>query len=112
MIAVVGFEIVLCHSNVDFVGMAAGGYFGSVHKTGSQTSSVERALRLFPSVASGCAVVGGLRPQDLLLFDVCSHTVHATIAILADIFKQSAIQTNFAELGISVCKYISTKINK
>ena len=31
MIAVVGFEIVLCHSNVDFVGMAAGGYFGSVY---------------------------------------------------------------------------------
>ena len=35
MVAVVGFKIVLRHSNVDFVGLAAGGYCGSVHKARS-----------------------------------------------------------------------------
>ena len=63
MVAVAGFKIVLCLFNVDFVRLAAGGYCGSVHKARSQTSSVERAMELFPSVASGWAVVGGLRPE-------------------------------------------------
>ena len=52
---------------------------------GSQTSSVKWAFRLFPAVAYGCAVVGGLRPEDfsVVAFDVCNHTVHATIVNLA-----------------------------
>ena len=65
MISVAVFEILLCQSNVDFVGLAAGGYCGSVHKARSRTSSVERAFGLFfPAVASGCTVVGELRPED------------------------------------------------
>ena len=73
------------------------------HKAGSQISSVERAFGLFPAVASGCAVVGGLRPEDfsVVAFDVCSHTVHATIANLADVSVEKFVkQVIFREVLI------------
>ena len=100
MVAVARFEIVLCHSNVDFVGLAA----GSVHKAGSQTSSVERAVMLFSLVVSHCAVVGGLRPEyfSVMAFDVCSHTVHATTANLADVSVEKFVrQVIFREVPIN-----------
>ena len=103
MVAEAGFKIVLCHSNVDFFGLVAGGYCGSVHKARSQASSVERAIGLFPAVASGCAVVGGLWPEyfSVVAFDVCSHTVHATIANLADVSVEKLVkQVIFREVPI------------
>ena len=80
MIAVAGLEIVLCHSNLDM-----------------------QPFGLFPAVASGCAVVGGLRLEDfsVVVFDDCSHTVHATIANLADVSVEKFVkQVIFREVLI------------